>query len=146
MSWDDTARHVTDRLATTGLRATAQRQHVYEVLLRTLDHPTAEEIFIRSKPAMPDISIATVYNCLDVLVKCDLVRQVKIGRGATRYCPNMKEHCHFYCEECGRVYDIDLPKNGKGSAIQLPTGFKLTCSEISLKGLCCECSDLPNNL
>jgi Fur family peroxide stress response transcriptional regulator len=51
-----------ERLATSGLRFTAQRQHVYDVLLQTRDHPTAEEVFIRAKQTSPDISIATVYN------------------------------------------------------------------------------------
>ena len=33
------------------------------------DHPTAEEVFIRAKRGMPEISMATVYNCLDALVR-----------------------------------------------------------------------------
>ena len=58
-----------ERLTTGGFRSTPQREHVYNVLLQKRDHPTAEEIFIRSKKTMPDISMATVYNCLDALVK-----------------------------------------------------------------------------
>ncbi|MBM3839711.1 MAG: transcriptional repressor [Verrucomicrobia bacterium] len=128
-----------ERLATSGLRFTAQRQHVYDVLLQTRDHPTAEEVFIRARQTIPDISIATVYNCLDALVKCNLVRQVNVDRGATRFCPNMEDHYHFCCDDCGHVYDID-PKQVDGLAqISLPKGFKLTRREISLKGLCPEC-------
>jgi Fur family peroxide stress response transcriptional regulator len=59
---------------------------------------------------MPDISHATVYNCLDALVQCGLVRLVQLERGATRYCPNMEEHCHYYCDECGAVFDVALPE------------------------------------
>ncbi len=61
-----------ERLNTSGFRFTPQRQHVYDVLLQRRDHPTAEEVFIRAKRTMPDISMATVYNCLDALVKCGL--------------------------------------------------------------------------
>ena len=74
--------HLTEQLGTTGLRLTPQRQQVYDVLLQKRDHPTAEEVFIRAKKAMPEISHATVYNCLDALVKCGLARQVT--RGARR--------------------------------------------------------------
>ena len=56
-----------------GLRNTPQRQHVYRVLIGKKDHPTAEEVFIRAKKGMPEISMATVYNCLDALVSCGLV-------------------------------------------------------------------------
>ena len=62
-----------ERLATGGFRFTPQREHVYAVLLQKRDHPTAEEVFIRAKREMPDISMATVYNCLDALVECGLV-------------------------------------------------------------------------
>jgi Fur family transcriptional regulator, peroxide stress response regulator len=133
-----------EKLANSGLRSTTQRQHVYTVLLETTDHPTAEDIFIRTKQTMPDISIATVYNCLDALVKCDLVRQVKINRGATRYCPNMREHCHFFCEECGKVYDVDLMAKGVRSLVRLPDGFTLTQAEVSLKGLCQFCASVTS--
>src|SRR3989338_8959508 len=88
-----------ESLATSGLRSTRQRHHVYDVLLQKRDHPTAEEVFIRAKENMADISLATVYNCLDTLVQCGLVRQVNLDRTPTRYCPNMGEHCHFYCDQ-----------------------------------------------
>ena len=89
-----------ERLTTSGFRFTPQRQHVYDVILHKRDHPTAEEVFIRAKKTMPEISHATVYNSLDALVKCGLVRQVQLERGATRFCPNMEEHCHYYCDKC----------------------------------------------
>ncbi len=93
---------LTERLSASGFRFTSQRRHVYGVLLQKRDHPTAEEVFIRAKRQMPDISQATVYNCLDALVRCGLVRQVMLDRGATRYCPNMEEHCHYYCDRVRR--------------------------------------------
>src|SRR5208282_6188208 len=109
---------LTERLTTGGFRFTPQRQHVYDVLLQKRDHPTAEEVFIRTKKTMPEISMATVYNCLDALVKSGLARQVTLDRGATRYCPNMHEHGHFHCNSCGTVFDVDLP----AQAMKLPKG------------------------
>ncbi len=129
-----------ERLATSGLRFTAQRRHVYDVLLQTRDHPTAEEVFMRAKQSNPDISIATVYNSLDALAKCELVRQVKLNRGASRYCPNMSDHFHFCCEGCGIVFDIDSKESDSLSHFTLPQGFKLTQREISLRGFCPTCA------
>src|SRR2546421_10755024 len=110
---------ITERLATSGLRLTPQREHVYNVLIEERDHPTAEEVFMRAKKDMPDISMATVYNCLTALVKCGLVKQVSLERGAARFCPNMREHCHFYCDNCEKVFDIDL---GRRAGVALPKG------------------------
>src|SRR5581483_8053718 len=98
-----------ERLNTSGFRFTPQRQRVYDELMQKRDHPTAEEVFIRAKKQMPEISHATVYNCLDALVKCGMARQVQFERGATRFCPNMHEHGHFHCSACGTIYDVDLP-------------------------------------
>jgi len=128
-----------ERLTTGGFRFTPQREHVYNVLLQKRDHPTAEEVFIRTKKTMPDISMATVYNCLDALVKCGLARQVTLDRGATRFCPNMHEHCHFYCDACDTVFDVDMP--GKPEAgIVLPKGFKAAHYEIAIHGVCAGCA------
>lgn len=97
------------RLADSGLRSTPQREVVYDVLLKKRDHPTADEVFVRVKGELPTISLATVYNCLETLVQCDLVRAVNFERGPTRYCPNLRPHAHFHDEQSGATHDIDLP-------------------------------------
>jgi Fe2+ or Zn2+ uptake regulation protein len=130
---------LTKRLSTSGFRFTPQRQHVYDVLLDERDHPTAEEVFIRAKRGMPEISMATVYNCLDALVRSGVARQVTVDRGATRFCPNMREHCHFYCDNCENVFDIDLPEEPP-AGIALPKGFKASRFEIAIHGVCAKCA------
>jgi len=97
------------RLANSGLRATPQREVIYDVLLKKRDHPTADEVYARVRADMPTISLATVYNCLETLVQCDLVRAVNFERGPTRYCPNLHPHAHFHDEQTGSTHDIDLP-------------------------------------
>jgi Fur family peroxide stress response transcriptional regulator len=131
-----TEQHLTEKLSTGGFRFTPQRQQVYDVLLQKRDHPTAEEVFIRAKKAMPEISHATVYNCLDALVKSGLARQVTVDRGATRFCPNMHEHGHFHCSECEAVFDLDLPSQ----SLPLPRGFKPQRYEIAVHGICPVCA------
>ena len=132
-------RELTERLASSGFRFTPQRRHVYDVLLEKPDHPTAEDVFIRAKGAMPDISMATVYNCLDALVQCGLVRLVVLDRGATRYCPNMEEHCHYYCAECGAVFDVPLPADAPPAGPR-PKGFKIDHYELAVHGVCADCA------
>jgi Fur family peroxide stress response transcriptional regulator len=126
---------LTQRLADSGLRATPQREVVYSVLLRKRDHPTAEEVFARVKTELPTISLATVYNCLETLVKCELVRAVNFERSPTRYCPNLRPHAHFHDEQTGRTYDIDLPPAVLAEVNQvLPLGFDASSVEITFRG------------
>jgi Fur family peroxide stress response transcriptional regulator len=128
---------LTERLTTVGFRFTPQRERVYAVLLQKRDHPTAEEVFLRVKQEMPEISMATVYNCLDALVKCGMARQVTLDRGAARFCPNMREHCHFYCDSCESVIDIELPGT---AALKLPAGFKAKRIDMAIHGECRGCA------
>ncbi|HEY5910199.1 MAG TPA: transcriptional repressor [Verrucomicrobiae bacterium] len=131
--------HLTECLTGGGFRFTPQRHRVYAVLLAKRDHPTAEQVFIRAKHEMPEISLATVYNCLDALVKCGLARQVTVERGPTRFCPNMQEHCHFYCDGCHGIFDISLPAQ-MGTA--MPRGFRAERFEVTIRGRCPACANL----
>ena len=123
------------KLATAGLRSTRQREFVYDAILAKRDHPTADEIFIRAKHEMPTISLATVYNCLDTLVHCDLVKQVHLERESTRYCPNLAEHAHFHDNETGTVYDVQLdPATISKLTRLLPEGFDVSTIDITFRG------------
>jgi Fur family peroxide stress response transcriptional regulator len=126
---------LTQRLAHSGLRSTPQREVIYDVLLRKRDHPTADEVFARVKSELPTISLATVYNCLETLVQCNLVRAVNFERSPTRYCPNLRPHAHFHDEQTGRTFDIDLPPTVLDQVnTVLPSGFDASSVEITFRG------------
>lgn len=126
---------LSQRLADSGLRATPQREVVYNVLLSKRDHPTADEVYARVKADLPTISLATVYNCLETLVQCHLVRSVNFERGPTRYCPNLRPHAHFHDEKTGETYDIDLPPAVLETVhAVLPQGYDARSVEIIFRG------------
>ncbi len=131
-------RELGERLATSGFRFTSQRRCVYDVLIHKRDHPTADEVFMRAKKTMPEISHATVYNCLDALVQSGLARQVTLERGATRFCPNMEEHAHYYCDACGEVFDVMM--SADNASMPKPKGFKVDHYDIAVHGTCADCA------
>lgn len=122
-------------LARQGLRSTRQREHIFAVLLHFRDHPSADEVYARARRDMPTISLATVYNCLETLVKSGLVRAVNYERTPTRYCPNTHEHAHFQDKQSGRVYDIDLPSELLNELkAYLPEDFEAETMELYFLG------------
>ena len=125
-----------------GFRMTKQRRVVYDVLTNELDHPTAAEVFIRSKEKMPGISLATVYNCLETLTTAGIVRQVNLDRDASRFCPNLNPHAHFFCSLCEKVFDVDLREAADAiSAWSLPNGSRVDQIEVAMKGACPDCEE-----
>jgi Fe2+ or Zn2+ uptake regulation protein len=124
-----------------GFRFTEQRRHVYDALMARRDHPTAVEVFMRVKPQMPSISLATVYNCLETLTECGLVKHVHHHREPSRYCPNLADHAHLFCEQCGSVTDLPLRIKRQTKEIwDLPADVVIAQHEVSFRGLCPKCA------
>ncbi len=119
---------------------TKQRKVVYDVLMDERDHPTASEVFMRAKGQMPGISLATVYNCLETMTQAGLIKQVNVDREASRYCPNLRPHAHFFCSECQQISDIDLRQQADlVAAWDLPKGSRIDHVDVAMKGVCPHC-------
>ena len=118
-----------------GLRMTRQRQEIYRILIEERNHPTANEVFMKAKDRLPNLSLATVYNCLDALVQHGIIRQVNFERESSRYCPNLREHGHFHDAETGVIHDVDFkPGANLTDLLNLPQGALIEDIEITLRG------------
>ncbi len=118
-----------------GLRMTRQRWEVYRLLMDQRDHPTANDVFMRIKDRLPNISLATVYNCLEALVQHGVIRQVNFDRESSRFCPNLEEHGHFHDKRSGAIHDVTFkPGVNLADVLELPAGTVITGIEITLRG------------
>ena len=119
-----------------GLRMTRQRQEVYRILMQERNHPTANDVFMRVKDRLPNISLATVYNCLEALVQHGIIRQVNFDRESSRYCPNLSEHGHFHDATTGVIHDVEFkPGINLADVLNLPPGAVIDDVEITLRGI-----------
>lgn len=118
-----------------GLRMTRQRAEVYRFLMKERSHPTANEVFRNVMEVLPNVSLATVYNCLEALVQHKIVRQVNFDREPSRYCPNLDEHGHFHDEVTGTIHDVKF-KAGVNftDLLDLPPNTVVKDIEITLRG------------
>lgn len=142
MKQRETATHLPEEtIHGAGLRMTDQRRAVYDALMVERDHPTAVELFTRVRGKMPGISLATVYNCLETLTDCGLVKTVNLNRGPARFCPNLTEHAHFHCEQCGTVLDLPLRSRRHAEDVwDLPENISITQHEVAFRGVCPSCA------
>jgi Fur family peroxide stress response transcriptional regulator len=87
-----------------------------------------------------------VYNCLETLTQVGAIKQVNLEREASRYCPNLSPHAHFYCTECEGVVDIKLePSACAEEPWALPEGTRLEEIDVTMKGLCPTCQSNSKN-
>lgn len=127
-----------DRLRQRGWRLTAQRRVIAEAMDGEHVHLSADEVFERARAALPEVSLATVYNTLNELVSIGEVLEIPHADGRKRYDPNVAErHHHLVCVECGRMLDVhtDDPKLPAGQR----HGFEVLGVEITFRARCPEC-------
>jgi Fe2+ or Zn2+ uptake regulation protein len=129
-------------LALAGWRCTRQRHAVFNYLRSAEGHPTAEQVFAAVRPALPSISLATVYKALEALVDAGLATRMAAGAGPARYDGRSEAHYHLRCEQTGEVRDLPLPYDphlldhlAPGLAQELSRqGFEITGHRLELVG------------
>lgn len=88
------------------LRCTTQRVALYEALMASHSHPTAEELFQLVKPNTDKLSLATVYNTLETLCEAGLVRRIPTSNGCCRYDGDTTAHPHMRDQDTGQIIDV----------------------------------------
>lgn len=94
-------------LSSHGVKATSQRLVIYQALLNTFSHPTAEEIFDSIKIQNPSISLGTVYKTLDTLVEAGLAKKVQTVNDVFRFDGKVHNHSHLYCTKTNKIIDFE---------------------------------------
>ena len=127
-----------------GKRYSRQRELIYEALLHTDRHPTAEMVYQWLKPENPSLSLGTVYRNLNQLCEHGLIKRVGTVNGQERYDGDVSPHAHFVCNCCGSVLDLppSPPTQGYVEECSKQFGFEATSYEVHVFGLCQACKKL----
>ncbi len=119
-----------------GVRMTRQRRAVLEVIVAACDHPTAAIIYERTRQAYGNISLATVYNCLETMVAAGIINQLNFDNGPSRYCANFEPHVHLLDDASQQVVDVQLrPGVRLEDVFTLPEGARVCRMDACLHGI-----------
>lgn len=125
------------------LKVTPQRMAIYEYLLGTTEHPSAQTIFDEVQKQFPSISFATVYKTLNILRDADLVLEFNVGGDCFRYDANTNPHPHFICSKCEELSDLEMPESFSSihkDMMNANNGLKIDHHEMFFFGTCEKCS------
>lgn len=94
------------KLREKGFTVTMQRSMVLRQLINARDHLSAEQIYEGLNDRYPSLSKATVYNSLEIFKEAGIIQELIIQKGVAHYDPNHEPHLHFFCSQCGNIYDL----------------------------------------
>ena len=128
---------LTEIFRANGLKVTPQRQLLFRLVHGNECHPTAEVLFARASEQMPGISLRTVYQTLTELAQMGEIQSIEVGTGSQRFDPNVSDHHHAVCDECGAVHDVYVKRTPELAGLH---GFAVTDAHIVYRGVCADCA------
>lgn len=138
-----------DYIEEKGLRKTTQRDAIIEAAFSTTEHYTAEELLLMARKIDTEVSRATIYRTLPLLVECGVLKEMDFGKDYKFYDPNYIDHPnhnHLICVDCSRIVEFeDVHIDTLETCISKRLGFtperktvriEATCDELHRKGVC----------
>lgn len=129
-------------LSKNGLRKTPERFTILEKIYHREDHFEAEKLYIDIKNDNFNVSKATVYNTLELLTSCDLIRKHTFDSKSAQYEKSYgyKQHDHLICVKCGKVVEFCDPRVQQiKNLMQGLLEYEITHHSLNLFGYCKSC-------
>ena len=126
--------HITralNNLKKSPLKVTTQRTRLIEILFKNGDHHfTAEDVHKEVNKNKYNISLATIYNCLNQFTKHEILKSVRMSSDKVYFDTNTEGHHHFFCKSTEKLSDIKYSDIKITNLPKIPKGKKLKSVEI----------------
>jgi Fur family ferric uptake transcriptional regulator len=138
-------RSLLDELEAKGVRMTAQRRALVEVIQHATKHLDADALLALARERHPNIDRATVYRTIEMLKKFRLIDELDLMHleGEKHYyeASTMRDHVHLACFRCGKIeeYSSALFEKLK-SEISTDAGFQIRVTRLEVGGSCRNCA------
>jgi Fur family ferric uptake transcriptional regulator len=132
-----------DELRRCGLKSTRQRVAILDILSRSAEPVSAEQVFMRLKQEEVPANLSTVYRTLEVMADKDLAAKLNItGDNRTLFEYNRMIHRHYLvCLGCRRIKAIhSCPLEDYEESLAKETNYSITGHKLNVYGYCPECA------
>jgi Fur family ferric uptake transcriptional regulator len=137
-------RSLLDELMSKGVRLTAQRRALVEVIQNATEHLDAAALLEEAQKQEPSVDRATVSRTIHLLKKLQLVDELDLMHlnGEKHYyeVKTRRDHLHLACFECGQIEEFASPLFEELKAqISLQRGFQIQVVRLEVGGRCSKC-------
>lgn len=95
-------------------------------------HLAPEQLYREATAIGMRMSLATVYNALNLFAQQGLLRRVDVG-DRTLFCSNQEDHHHLYDEGSGELSDVPAHLLCLSGSAPLPEGAELIRTDIIVR-------------
>lgn len=138
-------RSLLQELAAQGIRLTAQRKVLIDIIQKAESHLDAAALLDLARKQDAQIDRATVYRTLELLKKLRLIDELDLmhltGEKHFYEAKTTVDHMHLACLDCGRIEEFTSPLFERlKSEISRQRGFQIRVARLEVGGLCQACS------
>ena len=122
------------KLRDAGLRPTKQRLLISHYLFSGPQmHVTADSLYSELIDRDINISLATIYNVLNVFTSHGLLKEISIDSSRSYFDTNTKRHYHYYFEKTGKLEDITIEELKISPVPEKKNGFDVNCVDVVIR-------------
>lgn len=117
-------------------RNTKQKEILAAEITKIKEFFTAEDLYLLVKKKHPEIGLATVYRFMKEMRKEKTIHAYTCDKKML-YAKNKISHCHFICEETGKIIHFEL---NSLDFLKDKIPGTITSVQLEVKGVCNTCT------